>query len=553
MSVTHTQKQTPAHRPAGATNYLDVFEYANDIMVIHDEVTGAILEANRKACETYGHSVEELRSMTVGELTRNDGRFNTTEALKRIREAVTSRSSVVFEWVIYNGRGAEIPVEVNLKRIKLGDCFRVLAIARDISERKRAETQLKERERYYRKLIENSSDGIAILQRDGTISFVGPSVSTMLGVPERFVRGKRVHDFLTEADVPRIEALLASAEPATGTITYRLRHRNGEWRIHEASYKHLLHDSSVRGILVNFRDITERIRAQEAIREQELQLSHAARISTTGEMAAALAHELNQPLFAIANFIAGCVRRIKSDQHARAEILDAMTAAQHEAERAGKIISTLRAFIRKRESARQIVDIRTLIDSISDLIDIKASREGVSVLHRLQDKPTWVECDDVLIQQVIVNLALNAIEAMQGAPPDRRRLTLAVTPHPRLAHVTIADTGPGLPRISPDKIFHAFFSTKREGLGIGLSLCRSILDSHGGHLWVTASDNDETVFHFALPKAHPPKRVRKPVRPAREARRSASVAGTTPLSRHIDHDRMSGMPTQDSKPTPSLT
>lgn len=552
MSVTHTQPRPPARRLAGATNYQDVFEYANDIMVIHDEVTGAILEANRKACETYGRSVQELRSMTVGDLTRNDDRFNTSQALLRIREAATSRSNVVFEWVIHNGRGAEVPVEVNLKRIKLGNCFRVLAIARDISERKHAETQLKERERYYRTLIESSSDGIAILHPCGTISFVSPSVGTMLGVPERFVRGKRILDFLAEQDVPRIAALLSTPEPAAGTITYRLRHGSGEWRIHEASYKHLMHDSAVGGILVNFRDITERVRAQEAIRERELQLSHAARISTTGEMAAALAHELNQPLFAIVNFIAGCVRRIKSGQDARAEILDAMTRAQQEAERAGKIISTLREFIRKREYARQIVEIRALIGAISELIDIKAAREGVSVLHRLDHTPIWVECDDVLIQQVILNLALNAIEAMTAAPTDRRRLTLAVAPHPRLVHVTIADTGPGLPRISPDKIFHAFFSTKKEGLGIGLSLCRSILDSHGGHLWATVSDDDETVFHFTLPKAHPPKRVRRPARPAQEARRSGKTPSEAPSNRNAGRRSASGIAGHDSPlPEPS--
>lgn len=364
-TLTGTRPQHGRRFLAAATDYRDVFEYANDIMVVHDEVTGFIVEANRKACETYGHSLEVLRTMEVGDLTRNDERYNTGEGLRKIHEAVASRAAVIFDWIIRDGAGNEVPVEVNLKRINIGGCYRVLAIARDISERQRAEARLKERERYYRTLIENSSDGTAILQPDGRIDFIGPSIATMLGVPERFVRGRCVFDLLAPEDVPAVRALLASNDPEAGTVTYRVRHASGEWRIHEASCKHLLDDSAIKGQLINFRDITDRVRAQNAIREREQQLSRASRVSTTGEMAAALAHELNQPLFAIVNFLAGCTRRIKFGDAAPDELLVALGLAQHEAERAGKIIRALRGFVSNREFERQLFDVQALITDIA--------------------------------------------------------------------------------------------------------------------------------------------------------------------------------------------
>lgn len=498
----------PRRRAAQApSGYQDVFEHANDLMVIHDERTGAIVEANRKACETYGYNVEQLRRLEIGDLTRGGTRFNTPEGLRRIREAVHSRQPVIFEWVILDGRGREVPVEVNLQRIKVGNRHRVLAIARDISERKRAEALLRERERYYRRLIENSTDGLAILAADGRIRFVGPSIHAMLGVPDRFLIGRSVFRFLAPDDLAAARAWLAEAPADGSTLTYRVRHVDGGWRIHEASSRPMFDDPSIGGLLVNFRDVTERVRAQDTLRQQEQQLAQAARASATGEMAAAIAHELNQPLSAIVNFLAGCRRRLDHGDMARGDLLDVLGLTQHEAERAGRIIKSLRDFLAKREAQRQVLDLRCLLADVVGLIDFKASRLGVEVRYdRLRAAPLKVECDDVLIQQVILNLAVNAIESMEATPPGERRLRIHLAARRRDVEVSIADTGPGLPVDGPERIFDAFWSTKKDGLGIGLSLCRSIIDSHGGQLWASRSDAGETVFHFTLPRAGGPRR-----------------------------------------------
>lgn len=490
------------------TNYRDVFVYANDIMVIHDKDTGEILEANCKACDMYGRTLEELRKMKIGDLTRNQFPYDTRAGLRKIWEARDSADGVIFEWVIRNAQGHEISVEVNLKRITLSGIVRVIAIARDITERKQAEAAIKEKERYYRHMIDNSSDGIAILSVTGDIRFVGPSVRRLLGVSARLLKGRSIFSFIHDNDADSIREVLASLKLGSrATIGYRIQHQYGAWRVHEAHFRNLLHDPAVNGILVNFRDVTERIRAEEIARSREVQLNRMARISTTSEMGAALAHELSQPFFAIVNFVAGCRRRIRSRNYAEEDLLHILELTQHEAERAGKIIKVVRNFTSNREYNRHVMDLRALVIDVADLVAVKANRAGVLVTYQMDTEPCWVECDDVLVQQVIINLVVNGIDAMAQVLPEQRKLTISLNRRPRdRIQISVADTGAGLPRISPDKIFSPFFSTKHDGLGIGLSLCRSIVETHAGHLWATSSEPTGTRFHVILPQAGAPER-----------------------------------------------
>ncbi|WP_168787826.1 PAS domain S-box protein [Paraburkholderia aromaticivorans] len=472
-------------------------------MVIHDMDTGEILEANRKACEMYGHPIEELRGMSIGELTRNHFPYDTEGGLRRVREARDSGDSVIFEWVIRHANDQETPVEVSLKRITLNGIDRVIAVARDITERKQAVAQLKERERYYRRLIESSSDGIAILSAAGMIRFVGPSIYALLGVSARVLTGRSVYAFIAPDNVESVrEAIHSLAPGASVNLAYRIQHRNGGWRIHEARCRNLLDDRAVNGILVNFRDVTERVKAEETARARALELSRIARISTTGEMATALAHELNQPLFAIVNFVAGCRRRIGSGNYSAEDLMRVLELTQNEAERAGRIINKVREFTCNRTYRRQTVDVRKLIHDISDLIALRARQDDVTVHYEMDDTPCEIECDDVLIQQVVINLAINGIEAMSGSSSDQRELRISASKRPDGdVQITVSDTGPGLPRVSPERIFASLFSTKHAGLGIGLSLCHSIVETHGGRLWVASSDvPPRTRFHVMLPR-----------------------------------------------------
>ncbi|MEK7943676.1 PAS domain S-box protein [Pigmentiphaga sp. YJ18] len=496
------------------TNYQEVFEYANDIMVIHDKDTGEILQANRKACEMYGCSPDQLRRLTIGDLTRNLEPYNHAKGLMLVRRAATTAEGILFEWVVRDRVGHETSVEVSLKPITLDGIVRVIAIARDITERKQAEAALRQKERHYRRLIERSSDGIAILSISGLVRFAGPSIQALLGVPPRFATGRSAFDFLSDEDAARFESILATLPPEADTVlTYRIRHRDGTWRVHEANCRNLTDDPAVSGILINFRDVTLRVQDDELARQRERQFSHIARLSTTGEMAAALAHELNQPFFSILNFVAGCRRQLQSGNYSIDGLLAALELAQKEAERAGKIVNTVRSFTCKGDYQRRAIDLRDLVRGMEELIAVRARHACVALEFDLDAAPCWVECDEVLIQQVIINLAVNGIESIEQASTPGGRIRIAVRRDASdRVKLTLADTGHGLPRVSPDKIFGAFFSTKRKGLGIGLSLCRSVVESHHGHMWMTATGGNEgqreTRCHVLLPGCAAPAGLR---------------------------------------------
>ncbi|NTV11854.1 MAG: PAS domain-containing protein [Zoogloea sp.] len=347
--------------------------------------------------------------------------------------------------------------------------------------------------------------GVVILDRRGVVQWVGPSIRKALGYREREVRGRSIFGRIDRDDAPRLSELMAAVAASEGgeaAFRCRIQHRDGSWRIHEGNCVNLLEDDCVGGLLVTFRDVTARIEAEDRIRQRDLELSHMARLSTTGEMASALAHELNQPFFAIMNFVGGAILRAQSGRLADAELHDVLQNMRNQAERAGRIIRTVRNFTRKSSYHRETVDIRTIVEEIAPFIEIEARARRIRVNYRLLREPAEVNCDWVLIEQVISNIARNGIEAMVDTPQERRQLTIAI--HLTAAgtvNLSIEDEGHGLPRSNPDRIFDAFFTTKKEGLGIGLSLCRSIIDSHGGHLWATRGAAGGAKFHFSLPLA----------------------------------------------------
>lgn len=479
-----------------------VFDASSDAIFVHDAASGRILAMNRQACELTGRARGELKGRTVDAISAPAAEFHAQAALSRIRSALTDGPQI-FEWRLRR-QECEFPVEVRLKPIDGPGGRRVLAAFRDVSDRQAAERRLVERERYYRTLIENAVDGIAIVSDEGRVRYVGPSITAVLGFSERQVLGRSVIPFLHPADAGEVRALLRGTGDGLRVgevrrLSYRILHRDGRWRHHDAFVKDLRHDPAIGGFLVNFRDVTDLLRAENAARTQERQVEHLARLSTLGELAASLAHELNQPIAAVANYIGGSVERLSKRQGTLASVLHGLDRAQAEALRAGRIIAGLRSFTRRGDHQREETNLTHLVTEVAQLIELKAEMAAVDVIYDLRHELPPVACHRVLIEQVILNIAFNGIEAMDTDWHGDRRLTLSTAPAGDGARLSIADTGPGLGGINPDRLFEAFYTTKKHGLGIGLSLCRSIIDSHGGHVWVTAPTGQGTVFHVLLP------------------------------------------------------
>jgi two-component system, LuxR family, sensor kinase FixL len=250
------------------------------------------------------------------------------------------------------------------------------------------------------------------------------------------------------------------------------------------------------------RDITERQQTRQRLQELQAALSHVSRVSEMGQMASALAHEISQPLGAASNYLQAA--RLLQDRHEAGEaerLAEAIERAAAQVTRAAQILQRLRGFIRKSEPELQVEAIGVLIEEASAIALVGAHERGVTVHLRAATGLPAVFVDRIQIQQVIVNLVRNAIEAMDAGP--RRELTIETGPSttPGRVGIRVIDTGPGLAPEVAQRLFQAFVTTKEQGMGVGLSICRSIVQGHGGELRVAPNPSGGTIFSFDLPAA----------------------------------------------------
>jgi two-component system, LuxR family, sensor kinase FixL len=247
------------------------------------------------------------------------------------------------------------------------------------------------------------------------------------------------------------------------------------------------------------RDLTERQQTEARLQELQSELVHMSRLTAMGEMASALAHELNQPLSAIANYMKGSRRLLANSSDDSASLVrDAMDKAADQALRAGEIIRRLRDFVARGESERRVEDVKKLVEEASAMALVGAKDKGVRVRFSFAPGHGFVLADRVQVQQVLLNLMRNAIEAMEDLPT--RELVVATAPAPgNLIEISVADTGAGIaPEISA-QLFQPFVTTKRTGMGVGLSISRTIIEAHGGSISARPNARGGTVFSFTLP------------------------------------------------------
>lgn len=247
-------------------------------------------------------------------------------------------------------------------------------------------------------------------------------------------------------------------------------------------------------------DITDKKHIDEVNLQQQKRLEQTSRLITMGEMASSLAHELNQPLSAIANYCAGCIKRMQAGNYRFEDLLAAMQKASDQAERAGKIIRRMRDMVKKSDPKREPVSLEELVDEARAFADIEAQRTGTQIEVDIPENLPRIVVDRIMIEQVLLNLVKNGIEAMNSVPFDRRKLLLqARLTEDEMLEIAISDHGHGLAEEDIERIFMPFYTTKPEGMGIGLAICRSIIEFHQGRLWVEPRREGGTVFRFTVP------------------------------------------------------
>lgn len=245
------------------------------------------------------------------------------------------------------------------------------------------------------------------------------------------------------------------------------------------------------------RDLTERRTQERRMQELQSELVHVSRLTAMGEMASSLAHELNQPLSAITNYLRGAATLLKSDQVDKERIRDALDRSAVQALRAGDIIKRLREFVSKGETQHSLEDPAVLLEEAAALALVGAKEQSVRVLLRCDRDLPVIVVDKIQIQQVALNLIRNAVEAMETS--SRRELTIAVTRQNEFALFSVVDTGTGIKPEIAQHLFQPFVTSKENGMGVGLSICRTIIEAHGGRISAIPNKGGGTVFEFTLP------------------------------------------------------
>ncbi|WP_395673074.1 nitrogen regulation protein NR(II) [Phenylobacterium sp.] len=374
-----------------------------------------------------------------------------------------------------------------------------LAVNRDLAER----------QAHLRSILDTVPDAMIVIDEAGTVGSFSPAAERTFGWRAEEVIGRNVAMLMPEPDRGAHDAYLGRYyETGERRIIGRERVVTGERR-DGTPFPMELAVGEVRTERGRFftgfvRDLTERQAAEARVQALQSELVHISRVTAMGEMASALAHELNQPLAAIGAYLKGSTRMLAQPSPDPARLSEALTKAAEQALRAGEIIRRLREFAARGETERRIESLRSIVEEAAALALVGAQETGVVATFRYDPSIDQVMADRVQIQQVVLNLIRNAIDAMSGpgsetTPGGRREIAVAVEPDgPGMAQVRVADTGPGIDPEVAAQLFTPFVTTKREGMGVGLSISRTIVEAHGGRIWVEPTPGGGATFRFTV-------------------------------------------------------
>lgn len=383
-------------------------------------------------------------------------------------------------------------------------------VVRDITDQRAAERTLVANAAHLESILSTVPDAMVVIDGNGLITSFSAAAQRLFGYSEAEAVGRNVSMLMPSPDREHHDAYM-SRYLATGERriigigrVVTARRSDGTTFPMELSVGEAI--GGGQRVFTGFiRDLTELHETQERMEELRSNLIHVARVSAMGTMASTLAHELNQPITAVANYVEGIGMLLDQPEDAAepvdmAMIREALGEAASEAMRAGHIVRRLRAFVSRGEVEKTVEDLPGLIDEACKLGLLTARERGVSVRFALDPLASPVLVDRVQIQQVLINLTRNALEAMEASSRRELLITTAPTP-PDMVTITVADTGPGIAPDVAQGLFRAFNSTKADGMGLGLSICRTIVEANGGRIWTEARPEGGTLFCFTVMRA----------------------------------------------------
>jgi hypothetical protein len=481
-------------------------DHAADALFIYDFEHGMIVDVSRQACESLGYTRQELIGTTAVAFHLESDRAQ----VESVAERAAAGETVIDTHWHRRKDGTLFPVEAHTSQYWYGGRRFLLKLARDITDRKRAEQALRESEAYLaegQRLTHTGSFAwspatlLSIYWSEEMYRIFG--LNPQEGVPSEETFWQGIHP----EDLERTRELLLKA--AHGNMEYEHEHRivlpDGTVKhIHAIGHPILDEKGQVAKYVGTAVDITERKRAEEErkrLRQLEADLAHLDRVSMMGELAASIAHEVNQPLSGVVVNANACLRWLAGDSPNLEEGREAVRRIARDGKRAGDVIARIRALATKTATAKERLDMNEAIREVAAFAQDELRKNRVAVRTELAPDLLPVLGDRVQLQQVVLNLVMNGIEAMSGVEERPRELIVRTqNDDAGQVRVTVQDSGMGLDPQSLERIFDAFYTTKQGGMGMGLSISRSIIQNHGGRLWAVANEGPGITVQFTIPK-----------------------------------------------------
>jgi PAS domain S-box-containing protein len=478
-----------------------LFEAVEHCVLVHDAATNDILWANPAARAALGFTLDELLPLKAPDMSSNAREYARHIGVAWLQDAARRGRSRI-EWCYRSKTGQDILSEAVAVRVDLGTGPVVMVQFRDIAEEKATRRDLSRTEGRLQAFLRHLDEGVVVLDADGRVLFAGESAGTLLGRDPDTLPGTDFTAFF-EPDSAALLRAAAARTPAPGRAADDERYRLalGE-RWFAARCRHIDLANDLSGLLLLFHDITDRVRAEDRHRRDLEHLDHLARHNAMGDMAMAIAHEVSQPIAAARNFVAGALGRVDAED-GDSPLVWGLDHATRQLGRASSILSSLRAYVGRLEDSKRPVDLGEVVADCAYFVDLRAKEHGVTVRWDHAPEPLPVLCEKVLIGQVILNLAFNAIEEMARWPRAQRTVTITTRRTAGRAEVEVRDTGKGLPALPDGRIFDGVFTSKGDGHGIGLALSHRIITRHDGTIEASSQVPRGAVFRFRLPLRAP--------------------------------------------------
>ena len=475
---------------------------SSDDAIVGKDLNGVVTAWNRAAEAMFGYTADQMIGRPITIIIPPDRIEEENSVLERVRRG---ERIVHLETLRQRSDGRLVPVSLTISPVRdaEGTVVGVSKIARDLSEEHRANQELQRREALLRSILDTVPDALVVIDEHGLIQSFSAAAERLFGFGFEEVVGRNVSMLMPspyrEQHSSYLARYLATGERhiiGIGRIVVGQRKDGSTFPMELAVGEVNL--TGARLFTGFVRDLTERQDRERRLSELQSELIHVSRLNELGQMVSALAHEVNQPLTAMTNYVSGMRRLLAAGNRQGAEL--AMDRIAEQADRARQIIQRLRNLATKSEGERRVESLTTVIEEASALALVGIG-QGLKLNIRVAADAAEAVIDRIQIQQVLLNLMRNAAEAMDGSA--RRELSIATARVEDMVEISVADTGPGLPEVVRARLFEPFVTTKPNGMGVGLSVCRAIIEAHGGQLRAGDAEGGGTIFSLTIPHHDP--------------------------------------------------